>query len=88
MDEIDAICPGDCFFELVPDNKLNEKHNTDCYYKPKTTFNNELIEHKIATEYSNALKESMQEAMRETFDIIGSEVPALSSVASSLFWVH
>lgn len=86
-DEIDAVCPGDCSFELVPDNKLN-KTDTDCYYKPKATFNNELIEHQIAVEYSNTLKECMQEAMKETFDIVDSNVPALSSVSSSYYWVH
>lgn len=42
----------------------------------------------MATEYSNALKECMQEAMKETFDLIDSEIPALSSVASNLFWQH
>ena len=88
MDEIDAICPGECLFELVPDIKLNEKNNTDCYYKPKNKFDTELPEHIMATEYSNALKQSMEEAMRETFDIVNSEVPAASSVATSLFWVH
>ena len=88
LDEIDALCPGECFFELVPDDKLNEKHNTDCYYKPKTKFSKELPEHIMATEYSNALKQSMEEAMKETFDIVNSEVPAASSVNTSLLWVH
>jgi hypothetical protein len=30
----------------------------------------------------------MEEAMKETFDLLGSEIPAASSVASSLYWVH
>ena len=42
----------------------------------------------MATEYSNTLKNCMQEAMKETFDLIDSEIPALSSVASNMFWLH
>lgn len=87
-DEICALIPGECFFELVPDVKLNEKNNTDCYIKFKTTFDNKLLNHKIGIEYSEALKLAMTEAMTETFDIINSEIPAASSVNSSLYWVH
>ena len=86
--EIDAITPGECYFELVPDVKLNEKLNVNYYYKPKAKFSKELPEHIMAEEYSKSLKQSMEEAMRETFDIVNSEVPAASSVASSLLWVH
>jgi hypothetical protein len=88
LDEIDGICPGDCFFELVPDSDLNKQFKTNCYYKPTAKFSKELPEHIMAIEYSNALKECMQEAMKETFDLIDSEIPALSSVASNLFWQH
>ena len=86
--EIDAIVPGECSFELVPDTKLNEKEQTDKYHKPKTTFNSELAEHLMAQEYSNALKQSMQSAMKETFDLINSDIPSVSTVATSRFWVH
>ena len=30
----------------------------------------------------------MEEAMKETFDLLESEIPAASSVANSLYWVH
>lgn len=92
MDEIDALCPGECFFNLIPDTDLNKSKGADYYYKPETKddklFSRELPEHIMATEYSNTLKNCMQEAMKETFDLIESEIPALSSVASNLFWLH
>jgi hypothetical protein len=84
--EIDALVPGKCHFTIDLDVELNKKLKTNIYYKPD--FSKTLPEHIIAKDYSNALKDCMEEAMKETFDLLGSEIPAASSVASSLYWVH
>ena len=88
MDDIDAICPGECHFSINLDSDLNKQYKTDCYYKPKVKFDENLPEHIMATEYSNTLKNCMQEAMKETFDLIDSEIPALSTVTSNMYWEH
>jgi hypothetical protein len=86
--EIDALVPGKCHFTIDLDVELNKKLKTNIYYKPKADFSKTLPEHIIAKDYSNALKDCMEEAMKETFDLLGSEIPAASSVASSLYWIH
>lgn len=86
--EIDALVPGKCHFTIDLDLELNKKLKADCYYKPKAIFDKELPEHIMATEYSNTLKDCMEEAMKETFELLNSDIPAASSVASSLYWVH
>jgi DNA polymerase I-like protein with 3'-5' exonuclease and polymerase domains len=87
-DEIDAVIPGGCTFELVPDQKLNEKYKTDCYYKPTTNFDKTNEEHLMALHYAQVLRESMEAAMQETFDIIESKVPPGAECKPSLYWQH
>ena len=86
--EIDALVPGKCYFTIDLDVELNKKLKTNIYYKPKADFSKTLPEHIMATEYSNTLKNCMEEAMTETFDLLESDIPAASSVANSLYWVH
>jgi len=87
-DESLAFIPGECYFHLVPDEKLNEKYNTDIYVKPQVEFDENIGEHALALEYGAALKSSMEEAMQETFDIIGTDIPPGSSVEVAPWWIH
>ena len=87
-DESLAFIPGECYFYLVPDKKLNEKYKTDIYVKPQVEFDENIGEHALALEYGDALKSSMEEGMQETFDIIGTDIPPGSSVEVAPWWVH
>jgi hypothetical protein len=87
-DEINALVPGQCNFELVPDTKLNEKNNTDCYHKPKTTFDKNNPEHLMAQDYEKALENAMKLGMQETFDILNSEVPSGATCETTIYWKH
>lgn len=88
MDEINALIPGDCKFELVEDKNANKKYNSTNFVKPKADKDSNNPEHLLAEEYGNALKKAMEDAMQETFDIINSEIPAGATVENSLFWKH
>lgn len=88
-DEIDALVPGGGDFSLVPDERANAKANVDHFYKPKFSMKaNVNAEQAMGIVYSEALKKCMEEAMKHTFDLIDSSVPAGSSVATSYYWVH
>jgi DNA polymerase I-like protein with 3'-5' exonuclease and polymerase domains len=87
-DEDNALIPGGCEFTLVPDKKMNEKYNSNLYYKPQATFISVCPEHMMALEYNKALEDAMKQAMQETFDIVGSEIPAGSVSEASYYWKH
>ena len=87
-DESLAFIPGECFFELIPDEKLNKKYKCSDYYKPKVKWDENIGEHALALEYGAALKSSMEEGMQETFDLIGTDIPPGSSVEVAPWWVH
>lgn len=88
MDEINAEIPGDCNFKLIPDEKANKVYNTTNFYKPKTTFDKDNPEHQLALAYKKALEESMMQGMKDTFDIVNSEIPPLATCEVSRYWVH
>lgn len=87
-DEDNSLIPGDCEFTLVPDKKMNEKYKSNQYYKPQATFISVCPEHMMALEYNKALEDAMKQAMQETFDIVGSEIPAGSVSEASRYWKH
>jgi hypothetical protein len=86
--EINAEIPGACNFKLVPDEKLNKKYNSNSFHKPKVTFDKDNPEHQLAIIYKKALEDSMMLGMQETFDIVGSDIPAGATCEVSKFWVH
>ena len=79
MDEINALIPGCCTFQLV-----EEKGK----WVTKTIFDKENPEHLMALDYAKALEAAMTKGMQDTFDIVKSRIPAGSSCEVSLYWLH
>lgn len=88
MDEINSLIPGSCTFQLVPDTDLNKKYNVDHFVKPKLSIDKNNPEHLLAEEYGNTIKRSMEEGMKETFDIINSEIKPGATNENSPYWRH
>ncbi|MBD2201773.1 hypothetical protein H6G33_10480 [Calothrix sp. FACHB-1219] len=85
-DEANSLIPGDCHVERVlTPSKDNPANNIVTF---KHSFDANIGEHALAMEYGAAMKKGMEDAMQYTFDLIGSDMPAGSSIEIGKWWIH